>query len=759
MRIVEVGFSGFKGTLQPKAVVLSGMDVFTGPNGAGKSTILEAIMVAMRGHNPAWGASNQITYSNRNIDARNLWAGITLDVEPFEVAFSLTKPEKSIKEQVWIGKEYHPPIRGKELRDEAIGNFPVMFNLKEFLDLSANKRKSFILSLLPKDDALGSAVDLELAIAKRALGGDVYLAYEEAASDQEHLLVLVRGKCGEAWKDFRVNVVAGADPMSFKIPPMDELAAAARRFLLDKRAELRGARESLREVGVKEFVTPEELARLKRGLGEIEERLGGLQKKHGEAEEARRQYEEREGKIASLGKKQENLKKIMNDSLGDQLDIKELHALVAEVEKEVKRLERFIELGKIHRRSLGATDELLAAAGAKCPVCRHDLGPDEIDALRAEIVGKSSASLTESASDMNKLVNVREELRDLQDRVARYETASTARGVHLDAQRNLQGLSPDFADPYQLSEEIKRLCDDRSRMNDDLKDKAAAAEAAKFRANVESSIARLEGRIEYYKAADDACQDHAMLPLVENVSAIQESITALLVSIDPGLEFVFELDAKSRLLMGLRRDGSVIPYSALSGGEQVLVGCALVVGLVKMADPKLKVLAVEASEVDGERIQALLTGLGALKGHLDNILVATHLTVGSPDGWKVHRLSKEGEFMPTDHRLFFAVHESGTLIQKGSLDELERAASCRGKLIFEDTPEDRIRLLTAAMGAGATVEAVTTQAAAWDNPFTVGNVGEPASEPEKPEALDGEEPSENPDEGGEEEKEEEVAGF
>ena len=65
-----------------------------------------------------------------------------------------------------------------------------------------------------------------------------------------------------------------------------------------------------------------------------------------------------------------------------------------------------------------------------------------------------------------------------------------------------------------------------------------------------------------------AVQLPGLVKLMENVSVIQESITDLLVPIDPSLEFVFELDAKNKLLMGVRRDGFVIPYSALSGGEK-----------------------------------------------------------------------------------------------------------------------------------------------------------------------------------------------
>lgn len=92
-----------------------------------------------------------------------------------------------------------------------------------------------------------------------------------------------------------------------------------------------------------------------------------------------------------------------------------------------------------------------------------------------------------------------------------------------------------------------------------------------------------------------------------------------------------------------------VPLPALSGGETALFCCGLAYALVSLADTPLKLLLLEAGELDAANLRRVLCALADLRGNLSNIIVTTHLDITAPDAaWNVVRLTNEHP-EPRDH--------------------------------------------------------------------------------------------------------------
>ncbi len=82
-----------------------------------------------------------------------------------------------------------------------------------------------------------------------------------------------------------------------------------------------------------------------------------------------------------------------------------------------------------------------------------------------------------------------------------------------------------------------------------------------------------------------------------------------------------------------------ISIEAMSGGESVLFSTCLLLALIELANPPLKLLLIEAGELDDERLAGLLRAIQSVSDRFSNAFVATHREVFdfSAD-WNVVRL-------------------------------------------------------------------------------------------------------------------------
>ena len=86
-----------------------------------------------------------------------------------------------------------------------------------------------------------------------------------------------------------------------------------------------------------------------------------------------------------------------------------------------------------------------------------------------------------------------------------------------------------------------------------------------------------------------------------------------------------------------------ITFDALSGGEQALYGTALAYALVMLADPPLKLLMIEAGEVDCGTSRDIIDALTEVAPDLSNVLLChweAFLLNAVNDGWNCHDLGR-----------------------------------------------------------------------------------------------------------------------
>lgn len=194
MRIKEIYLNGFKkqNLVQP----LTGRDIFVGPNGSGKSSRIEGIALALLGYCPNSGKTAQDTFKYATGD--QISVGLRID-NGFKFERRFTKKVKSniktgeldVKINQTIDLEPSPG-KLKETEKaarvmEVCGNFPVMLDFTEFLNLSDSKRREFIYNLSPFASQKGKA-DVEKYLRAKLLTDELEASSLDAYNIMEQLI-------------------------------------------------------------------------------------------------------------------------------------------------------------------------------------------------------------------------------------------------------------------------------------------------------------------------------------------------------------------------------------------------------------------------------------------------------------------------------------------------------------------------------------------------------------------------------------------
>jgi exonuclease SbcC len=152
--IKEIIMQNIKGQKQSQA--LSGRDIIIGPNGIGKTTRLQALGISILGYVPGNGKLPAETF--KLASGNEMTVGLRTERFTFTRTFSRSeKTNKDGESEVAISQKIDiSPSKGekkaadKEARIAAeIGNFPVMMDFNEFLNISDAKRRDFIYNLSP----------------------------------------------------------------------------------------------------------------------------------------------------------------------------------------------------------------------------------------------------------------------------------------------------------------------------------------------------------------------------------------------------------------------------------------------------------------------------------------------------------------------------------------------------------------------------------------------------------------------------------
>ncbi|MCH8208810.1 MAG: hypothetical protein IIA62_07160 [Nitrospinae bacterium] len=142
---------------------------------------------------------------------------------------------------------------------------------------------------------------------------------------------------------------------------------------------------------------------------------------------------------------------------------------------------------------------------------------------------------------------------------------------------------------------------------------------------------------------------------------LEKKVNDILRLMDPGYEFTMEVRGGT-FAMGWRREGKVIPFSAINSAHFVLFIVPFLTALINRLAlvrereglPTLRALCIEAGPMSPHSVSQLLEGLAAMreKGLLDNVLVAHYRTIGKREdlhGFREHVLFDESNEQGGSH--------------------------------------------------------------------------------------------------------------
>lgn len=206
------------------------------------------------------------------------------------------------------------------------------------------------------------------------------------------------------------------------------------------------------------------------------------------------------------------------------------------------------------------------------------------------------------------------------------ETAALKSGNSVGAPEDLTQSDDRLAELNAQIETKTRVSEDESRI-------AACKEAvAKHTANIEAYTA-CEAR---GKEVRDELMKELVAPLVQRINRFIGSLgwVAHCSLEDFRGKPIFDICAT------FPDRSEPIPYDALCGAEKAIIGAAIAYGLIMLADPPLKLLLIEAAELDPKHLKLLMDGLSEVTDDLSNIFLATYILPPPMDGWNVIDVSQ-----------------------------------------------------------------------------------------------------------------------
>jgi DNA repair exonuclease SbcCD ATPase subunit len=713
VRITQVTLFGFKGTngaypLKPRLLL-------TGPNGSGKSSIMEAIRYACTGTTDL-GSAPAASFEYATGDRMH----VSIDTDDGLHWVRGVERRNGGKLREWLTingveagvREAHGALGAK------IGNFTPMWRPSDFLALSADKRREFVLGLAGG----GPKLDLWPEIVKAA-EADGTTPDCQAMNWAAGVLADARGpaaaKLGQlisATKE-RVNALAaqvrnGAraveklrSALAMDGPPTGDAETIC--------AEAAALRQQ-RDVALADLARREGLDRaatsLRMQLTGLVETARDLQTALSERARPEIQAQTKKKEAESLLAEAATIRKHLKDPgeapvepPGDETV--EAHRLARECSEKLAALKAQKQIAEDEMARLGASD---AAEALKIYLYLAEHEPIE-DGAKWRHLGR----LLKTLANEGRCADLDDEIRDLSGQISETEDVLTklladfedVRTVHaakcetyraaLDAwtaanqevlprerkaaslEAQAQALLGEIdsykAEHDRLLDDQKTVAETRAKVSaelDTLLSEAGsdAADLKQLVAGIDGQLRDLDAALEVHarrqaqldnharvlKCSDD---DEALLEATKKVLGVLKQVRERIVSdtlapIQGALADVLSRSGVKRQpilsteddqgradfrLGWVTETGRSVSVDTMSGGERVMFLGALSTALASMAEPPLRVLMLDAGELDHHHLKESLRGLVGLEQ--GNIIVATHLPIAAdPEGWQVMRM-------------------------------------------------------------------------------------------------------------------------
>jgi exonuclease SbcC len=652
---------------------LSGRDLFVGPNGTGKSTRLEATIGGILGHIPSKGKTLSDFFSIASDSVMDVTLKTDTDFSCTRTITEKAKRKKGTSEKtfslsnsisVFPPKGESKDAEFKERIKAEFGDFAVMLDLDEFLEMSDERKRAFIFSLTNPEDFGWNRdrVSDELAknLSNEGLASTLMKIWDDSKSIQDNIAIMLKWakeelsglkkqlKAAQATKATLLKQKQEVGSLPSSLPQIEEELQKAREELNTVSAQIAAQKEK-----VKRFKTLKEIAsslELKldqpippaanaKEVATLEERLKQTKENAEMLSERRQKLQDNIGQMrekyteASKKLKDEAVKQKILDQQVTTLRSSEKCPLLGETCPSQDRLqERTVEL----------TEKLLdadkAVQDAEKEVKRLDKeGHAEQEAVQrcmsdTEALSKLIVSLTNELAQMKQVNKEAEAVQANQAEAQKQLDKIKSELSELDIQ-DIEPLNVAEAGVRERIKELEAKRKQQQEVNDLLKsfDKAKLQEM------------ELEEKVESF---EDACifLGPSQLQgdmLKQTIAPLTSKINELLQKTSDQYNLDVELvdkNGKEIFNMCWHKDDKVIPFESLSGGEKVIFSTALLCALVLLKNPPLKVICIEASEVDAQNLTTLLQAINDFGNEIDNFLMATHVKPTEPAGWSMHIL-------------------------------------------------------------------------------------------------------------------------
>ncbi|MEK4451585.1 MULTISPECIES: AAA family ATPase [unclassified Paenibacillus] len=687
---------------------LTGKDVFVGPNGSGKSTRLQAVQLAMLGYIPG-KKTNPETFKLSSGD--EMTAGLQLDTFSFDRSIVRTEKLKGTgaKEVKYSESITVSPSKGEKNTTQMnarisaeTGNFPMVFDFQQFLDMSDAKRREFIYSLSPisseewdKEKISAHLVQKLLTQGLKETNPDLYEASQELIND-----------CLDEWP-------ANYD-LSSGLQAMTSWIESQQKHWNKKQNDATGAVRELADMKNKLEETDRDITTKKEEMKDFRQQHTDVHGQIKAGHEIKRQWEQKRGRLEALKGEIEQLTSILDvksdrdyaaeiavlqqsikqtDVSGEAQTIQDqIDALV--VLRESKTAEGVDARQKSDKLSLelNTMNEVLKnieEKGAGVCVIHHQIGCDKDFSKFTSFVGQKGPSLKEQLNSLEQQqIDLRNEIKELraeessleQSKQALYKSANDENTANDRIRSRIEIIRKDEQDEIRrhqdiqnkiinLQQEQERLLNDKqptfapleilepqlsalAQQIEELERVIEEKEKAKITLSNAQTAMISASKAQYYFTA---CKSLAEAlgakgiqgELVKGVlGPIEDSINEnlQLMGIQHPMFFSTESETgKEVFQFGWIKNERKTNFDVLSTGEKLMFLSAFLVTLLERANPPLKVLALDdINNLDKKNLNGVLKGLNALSHKLDNILIAGVVEISEVEGWTIWDLTPEG---------------------------------------------------------------------------------------------------------------------
>lgn len=680
--IDRVSIENFKGTTGE--TFLTQLNIFRGNSGSGKSTWLEAIRVAVVGHDPGYGKllAETMAFSSgkeMSVEVSNLQV---------QVKRSFAYTDGKASQAIFVNGEKKTAKAAEPLLAEHFGQFPMMLNPDEFFKMSDEKKIDFLFGLT--GDGADSAylrrhcIVSILRIYTEAV--DYILEYEFEKADyfmmKEDAFANFIGKvikkiaekdipAGRAltkiFSEFLTKTLPnGQETLSLYYNTLKTEINATQRTKKDSEAANRKLMEERTEkMNLMEYNEDDNLAQIE----ELREEILGIEKDLYARDKVREAKEKLTSGLtqqqASVVMLSENLAKLEAGLLSKEKK-KEAVAKIYGYENTNHKVSEQIFIAEVRRIKLEKqiTDlEFDHDTRGRCGTCGTELGCPKCGTLTKE----EKKGLTEKSKEVsgkltlaNEYIEKRHALLEANDKEGLdisstlSQEANTQEAVviarkHLkdviklvkNQEESLDKMEEPGADDATLKTQlsgIKKNLGDRlvaQKNHDWLRTLSATiAKAGETITNSKSLLAALKSSLTAIKQIRDELTKTA-------TGAIEEACNELLKKVDPSFNLTYAIEDGKFDIRCIGVEGREVAFKTLSGGEQVLYLSAQLLALMAIVDPKLKILEVEMGELSGNLVPHFMDALERMTEGKDMqvVLSSCHGDFEvNGDSWTVHQM-------------------------------------------------------------------------------------------------------------------------